>query len=193
VLGTVNEAIRFPADLPCAIQDAASRLAEQTARALGFGFGSFHGEYIVGDGDALYFTEMSNRGGGVHISNIAVPFVSGVDVVRRYVDDALGIPSEVQVRPQGAGRAALLHFFADDRLAGGRLRAVRGQEKAAALAGVLACRLFVQPGGTFGKGENGARRQGMIIAGGDAGADLDGIAAVAQQVLDIDIETESVT
>jgi biotin carboxylase len=191
-LGVVNEAIRFPASLPARRYEEVVQANTATADALGYRFGHFHGESIIEarTGD-LYFTEMANRGGGVHISNIAVPFVCGLDVVRRYVDDVLGEKSPTEAVPKSEDRSALLHFFAVQGFAGRRLRAAHGLEAMSHRQGVLACRLFVPPGGKFGGGEDGARRQGMVIVGGSGNQDLESVARAAEAGLDIEVEREA--
>lgn len=187
--GIVNEAIVYPAGLSTALATAAGALAERTATALNYRFGPFHGEFIVerSTGDLL-LTEMSNRGGGVHISNLVLPFLTGADLVNRHVDDALGIDGTSALPRAHPDRSALLRFVADDRLVGRRLRAVRGLDAARREASVLAVQVFPAPGDTFGGAENGAARHAMVITGGSAGVDLDRRAEQALSRLRFDVE-----
>ena len=189
--GTVNESIVYPGDLEPAIYRDAWNLAAKTASALRYEFGPFHGEFIVERGSGrIYLTEMSNRGGGVHISNIAVPHVSRVDLVNKHIDDTLGISSSHQSGPSSVPRAAMLRFFADNGLAGRRLHSAKGLEAISRLPGVLCCRLFISPGEMFGRLESGAGRHGMIIVGADHRDKLEALASNAVEQLSIELEPE---
>ena len=91
---TVNEAIIYGA-VAKSVRDELVRTAEKTARALGYHFGYFHGEFIQDRNGTIYVTEMSNRGGGILIGETVVPFVSGVPVLDHYVQDVFGKTQEL--------------------------------------------------------------------------------------------------
>jgi hypothetical protein len=131
---------------------------------------------------------MSNRGGGVHISNLVVPFLAAADLVNRHVDDALGVEPARPIARARPDRSALLRFVAEDRLIGRRLRAVRGLDAARDAPSVLAVQVFPAAGGTFGGADNGAARHAVVITGGPTGTDLHGAAERALSRLAFDLE-----
>ena len=179
--GTVNEAIVYCHTLDVPAYREAWELAQQTAVALGFRFGPFHGEYIVErDTGKVFLTEMSNRGGGVHISNIAVPVIAGIDVVNQHIDDALGIGAGMPLRQTTPPRSVMLRFFADNSFAGRRLGVAPNFKPILENPDVLCCRSFVAPGETFGTLDNGgAGRHGMVIVAAADCADLEKVASAA--------------
>lgn len=187
--GIVNEAIAYPADLPEAVHAEARALAARTADALQYRFGPFHGEFIIeADTGRLYLTEMSNRGGGVHISNVALPFLTDFDLVGRHIDDALGLDPAADVPAARPDRAVLLRFVADARLVGRRFRAVHGVESAGKTGPVLCVQVFVAPGSTFGRVVNGAARHAIIITGGARSTDLQALSDEALARLEFDVD-----
>ncbi|GEM_PF-769623 len=187
--GIVNQSIIYPAEISPQQYQAASDLAVRTATALGYRFGYFHGEFIIEkETGRLFLTEMANRGGGVHISNIAVPYVAQIDAVGRYMDTALGLPSSIELHPVSPPRAALLSFFASHDYAGKKLLAVHGGESILSSTGVLCFQPFVRPGQTLGARENGAQRQAMIIVGAGTPERLDQLANDAWARLRLEVE-----
>jgi len=188
--GIVNQSIVYPAEISPQQSAAASDLAARTAAALGYRFGYFHGEFIIEkETGRLFLTEMANRGGGVHISNVAVPYVAQIDVVGRYIDAVLGLYSSVALGSTSAPRTALLSFFVNQDYAGKKLLAVHGGESVLRSPGVLCFQPFVRPGQTLGARENGAQRHAMIIVGAETAERLDQLASDAWAELRLEVES----
>jgi biotin carboxylase len=189
-LGIVNQSIIYPAEISPQQSAAASDLAVRTAAAMGYRFGYFHGEFIIeNETGRLFLTEMANRGGGVHISNIAVPHVTQQDVVGRYIDEALGLPSDLVLRSPSRPRAALLSFFASQDYAGKKLLAVHGVDSVVHSPGMLCFQMFVRPGQTLGARKNSAQRHAMIIVGMETPEQLDQLADGAWSQLRLEVES----
>jgi biotin carboxylase len=187
--GIVNEAIEYPAPLAAEVTAAAAATAARTADALGYRFGPFHGEFIIeGATGRLYLTEMANRGGGVNISNIVLPFLTDFDLVGRHIDDALGLDAAGDIPSARDDRSALMRFVADPQLSGRRLRAVRGAAALPRLGSVLAFQTFVEPGQRFGGAGDGAGRHAMVIVGGSWPAALEALATEALATVGFDVE-----
>lgn len=83
---------------------------EQVNTVLGYDFGMIHSEYIVDASGEIFLVESTNRGGGVFTSEIIVPEVSGIDLLNRYIDDALGIKSPIGCKTVEKNNLCL-HFF----------------------------------------------------------------------------------
>lgn len=178
--GLVNESILYPAPLPAERRAALWRLAEHTADTLGYRFGPFHGEFMVESGTGrVFLTEMANRGGGVHISNIALPYLTGLDLVNRHIDDALGLAESISLSTASVPRSVLLRFVADTSKAGSRLLRVLGAEEVRRDPSVLCLQMFVRPGDVLPPLASGAARHAMIIVAGDDPAGLEAAAARA--------------
>ncbi|HMW61388.1 MAG TPA: ATP-grasp domain-containing protein, partial [Leptospiraceae bacterium] len=88
--GLVNDSIVY-GDVKSELRHVLLRAGEETARSLGYAFGFFHGEFIRKKSDGkIFLTEMANRGGGILISQVLLPFVTGLDLVGIYIGDCLG-------------------------------------------------------------------------------------------------------
>lgn len=59
--------------------------------AMGIDFGFIHAEFIVNDrDDSIWFLEIANRGGGVYISDIILPYICRTNFIGHMLDRALG-------------------------------------------------------------------------------------------------------
>lgn len=85
----------------------------------GLKWGLTHAEYICENGE-YYLVEIGARGGGNHISDLIVPFLSGYDTYDHLINCALGKAVKKGYRIDSAyyDRAAVLKFFKTPRSGG---------------------------------------------------------------------------
>ena len=168
----VSLGIVYPGDLEPQLFDQALEVNEAVSRALGYGFGMTHAEYMV-CGDGIFLIESANRGGGVFTSELIVPASSGIDLVGRYIGDCLGETDVTYERPNHD--PVVLQFFSFDP---GTVRAIRGWDELRADSRLLASDLFVGPGRVIEPVTNDANRHGFIILRGTAAEAAEALAMV---------------
>ncbi len=111
------------------------RLADVVRSAytsLGYMDGPGHAEIMLMKDGTVGLVEVAGRGGGFMVNDKLVPAVSGVDVAKMTVLQAVGLSIE-EITP--ANRAAVLRFFPSRA---GRLVEIKGIEEANSLQGVEA-------------------------------------------------------
>lgn len=161
--GIIDGEIVYPGELPKEIYLRALETAETVARGFGFRFGFFHGEFILTSEERIYLTEMSNRGGGVYISEVILPNFTGLNLVEILIEDTLGKDSRIP-KKEISQRPTILKFleFPNARR-GGRLERIEGVEEVKSLPEVLCFRLLVDPRDELRPIRSGADRYGFFI------------------------------
>lgn len=159
----IADVIAFPCDLADAKSKRILVHNDKVAAALGYRCGATSGEYRIDSNGDLQLLEMANRGGGVMIASHIVPLVSGFDITRALIRDALG--SAVDAAPVDHERDCVqMHYL---RFPEGKVTAIEGLDAAAYAPGVVALRWYgLSPGDTIRSPSNDAERQGMLIARG---------------------------
>ncbi|WP_372724648.1 ATP-grasp domain-containing protein [Novipirellula sp.] len=164
--------VMYPADIS---EEQLSHVLDTNTRviaALGLTRGLTHSEYILDSAGRCFLLETANRGGGVLTSGLILPEITGVDLNRLLVQEALGEPFEVS--PWKKSKAAKLVFFIFDS---GTVTAINGIEEAAAVDGVKHLQLLIKAGDEIGPPESGAGRHGFGIFVGDDIETVDAIHA----------------
>ena len=162
----------YPASFPPETIDEMIRLNERVVRALGIPLGITHGEYIITpDGPRLI--EIAARGCGARVVTDLVPAMTGVDLIRARIHQALG--EEVDLTPTRS-LAGLLEFL---MLPPGVVRRIEGVERAKRLPGVLDVGLFVKEGDVVRTARNGTERSGFVLA---VAEDRDGLLQISREV-----------
>ncbi|WP_066759154.1 ATP-grasp domain-containing protein [Crocinitomix algicola] len=87
-----------------AIENKIMKIHEKVCSEFNYDFGFNHGEYIVDNKGGVYLVENTNRGGGVYLSEIVVPAVSGIDHVGNLINDAtsnlkINTPKKIARKP----------------------------------------------------------------------------------------------
>lgn len=83
---------------------------EKIVKALNICYGFVHIEFIISNKTKEpFFIEAANRGGGVHISNIVLPHITGVDLVKKSIKMSLG--KKVKIDWDGEYVTKALMFF----------------------------------------------------------------------------------
>lgn len=156
--------IKYPAELPEETQIQIKNYNQKLNQALGYQFGMTHTEYILSNQNELYLIESANRGGGVFTSEIIVPQVSGVDLVKIYVNDVLNEESSESLPETLASNEVTLKFFG---LNHGKVNKIMGTQLISEDPDVLAFRMNVSEGDEIKEISNDACRHGFVIVKGD--------------------------
>jgi biotin carboxylase len=140
----------------------AVEIAERAATALGIENGPTYTQLRIGPGGPQV-VELAARLGGGHDAELCLAAV-GVDLNALALDAALGEPiSPPSPEPQ-VGGAATRFLVAPE----GELDEVTGVEEAEEVEGVVAVRVYRQPGHVFGPLRRGSDRAGAVIAVGES-------------------------
>ena len=161
--------IIYPGELADAVYEKALNMNDQVVDALGLKFGMTHAEYMI---DALgnsYLIEIANRGGGVFTSSTIVPAISGIDVTRQLIMDALGGQGELYKENGPADSAICLSFF---KFGPGILSEISGIELVANDPRVLAFKLMANAGDVIRPIDSDGSRHGFLIAKGATRGDV---------------------
>ncbi len=165
MLGTERQVaidIIYPGRLPEKIYDHAFSYSETVTSQLGYKFGFTHSEYMVTEDGESYLIESANRGGGVCTSEIIVPTVSGIDIVSQYIDDVLGLDTNLYKPVQR--NQVILKFFS---LESGKIGRIEGAGRIKSDPDILKFRLDVKEGDTIQPITTDANRHGFFILRND--------------------------
>ena len=129
----------------------------------GFGISNaiIHIEFLlVGAGPDVYLVEFALRGCGSKVVTHLLPAITGVDVVRAVVRQALGLRTTLR-----AGRSwnGVLHFL---MFAPGRITGMRGLDRARALPGVIDVTIERQINDRIDEVRDGRSRPGHLLVCG---------------------------
>jgi len=161
---TVSSRIHYPGALPAAEFKLIRAATCRTLSALGLRDGVFHGEFMVRGQDVVPI-DVAARGGGVMIYTHVVPHVSGVNVNRAMIQQALG--EAVGIDPLPVPKAANIEFLS---MPPGRIAEIVGVDAAAAVPGVVAIHFNLQIGDEVGPLEHKDRRPGYVVSLADTAA-----------------------
>ncbi|MGY1914294.1 ATP-grasp domain-containing protein [Blastococcus sp. SYSU DS0973] len=160
--------------------DAADHVGGWLA-ALGYDFGPFHLEFVLGPAGprfAALHTRLAAAG-----PRGCVDQVSGVDTADLVVARLLGAPGPPAAPPVGAG--ALMHLAAD---AAGRVRAVSGVREAACIPGLLAAEVFADLGSSTAPPTCSREQLGHVVTVGETPEQARRRAVVALDRIRVEIE-----
>lgn len=153
--------IVFPADLSPKIIEKAMEINDKVAGALDYGFGFTHAEYLLDDKNGLWLVESASRGGGGFISELIVPALTGIDLLKLLIQESFGqFDRPIYNEKQPMQNAAILSFL---KFSSGKIKAIRGLEEARALPGVLRCYSTFKIGDTISQITNDANRHGFTV------------------------------
>lgn len=141
----------------------------------GLPFGMTHAEYKHSKG-VFQLIEIAARGGGTQISSDIVPWVSGIDYQRLYLNAAIDCKVDAIAMPL-ANRCALLEFF---DLPPGRISSIEGCREALAMPGVMSVVVKCTTGARIADVSDDTTRPGYFIIGAD---DRDALTNLRHRVL----------
>jgi biotin carboxylase len=178
----------YPAIVSEKVVAEAKRINDKVVKALGYDFGYTHTEYIVDEEEKIWLVESTNRGGGVYVSSIILPTITGIDLQGLLVHMACG---DVVTFPQFESVtdlkcAAVLSFFQFP--ANGIIKSISNIDDVLRLPGVLAGRLSVRVGDRIDAISNDANRHGFIVVKAPTVAELESIVEVAKQKVRVEFE-----
>ncbi|MFD4372955.1 ATP-grasp domain-containing protein [Streptomyces sp. NPDC058486] len=147
-----------PAAVPDAVGDLLRESTARVLRAVGFGTGITHCEWIVRDGTP-HLVECAGRWAGDGIMD-AIERAYRTPFVRGFWTLMLG-EGPAGPFPERAGQAVAIRFLDVDE---GVVESVHGTEEAAALPGVVFCRVTVAPGDETRAVRSSWDRAGVVMA-----------------------------
>lgn len=153
--------LRYPGNLSSKIVRKIYKMNEKIVKACQINFGLTHTEFIV-DGDKINFLEIANRGGGVNISNIIIPYLTGLDICKLLIAFSLGKKVKILPKPIKSKGFCILHFF---NFGQGRVKKIKNVKKVKKLKGVLALKIFFKKGDYLGNIKTALNRPGFMIVG----------------------------
>lgn len=169
-----------PADLP---EETAALLAERTRvvlRAVGFGTGIVHCEWIL-SGGTPHLVECAGRFPGDGITWL-IDEAYGFPLAERYYTLMRG--EEPPALPAGAERAASVRFL---RAEPGRVVSVEGLDEVKALPGVLSASVSVAPGDSVGELRSSWDRAGSVTVVADTPAEAAALAEKAAAAIRVEV------
>ncbi|MET8771309.1 ATP-grasp domain-containing protein [Streptomyces sp. NPDC004658] len=164
-----------PADIPGELDALLRAETERLLRAVGFGTGIAHCEWIVENGRP-YLVECAGRFPGDGIVDL-MDRAYRVDLVRAFWTLMKGEPLPAPL-PQKAPGAAAIRFL---HTGAGVVEDVSGVEEARALPGVQACSVSVEPGAEVRELRSSWDRVGSVVTEAENGAEA---VAAARRALD---------
>lgn len=120
----------YPANFSVELNNRLMNNHHKVVESLGYDYGHTHGEYMVTEDEQIYFVECTNRGGGVYISSLIVPLLTGIDVNKMLVQQSLGKKLDIPfTEKQGIDymkRSVVLAFH--DFKVGGTIKSINLEE-----------------------------------------------------------------
>lgn len=173
----------YPADITDEIAEKAKRINNEVVKALKYDYGYTHTEYIVDEAGEIWLVESTNRGGGVYISSLILPTITGVDLPEQLVRMACGEIISFLAKEETVPlvSAAVLSFFQFP--ANGIIRSISGLKEVQAWPGVLVARLSVKPGDRIDSISNDANRHGFVVASAPTRDELNALVEKAKQTI----------
>jgi biotin carboxylase len=148
-----------PSRLPSDVQQDIIACANRTAQALGLREGPVHGEFRVNE-HGVWVIELAARAIGGRCSR-TLDFASGMSLEELILRHALRMPLPPLTRQEQAAGVMMLPIPY-----GGRLREVRGQAEAKAVAGIEELTITAEPGDELVPLPEGTRYLGFLLARG---------------------------
>jgi len=179
--------LRYPGSYDAATRREIDALATRIAEGFGIVDGILHIEFLVAaDTRRVYLIEFAVRGCGSKVSTHLMPQLTGIDVVRVVIRQALGL-STVALDPARHLHGAL-HFL---MFPPGRVTAVRGVDEARSLPGVIDACVERVPGDTIDEVRDGRSRPGHVLVSGATPADVQRTIARVRDLIEIDYDHAS--
>ncbi|MGW2251706.1 ATP-grasp domain-containing protein [Kitasatospora sp. NPDC001660] len=171
----------FPSVLPEGVRGACTATALAALDALGHDFGAAHVEVkLTADGPRL--VEVNARMPGARITRL-IRESTGVHLQRELVELHTGGRPDLAVRHR-RGAASRCLTAAD----GGTVRAVRGEDLARRVPGLVALDLYVRPGDAVRRAQDNVDVCGSLVAVGDTAGEAVRRADAAMGQLSVDVE-----
>ena len=176
--------LRYPGAYDAPVRSDLEALAERIADGFEVANGILHIEFLVAhDTGTVYLIEFAIRGCGSKVATHLMPALTGVDVVRIVVRQALGLSARIE---PSRSRHGALHFLMFPR---GRVLAVHGVEAAKAHPGVIDACVERAPGDWIDEIHDGRSRPGHVLAWGPDRAGVQQTLADVRALIRLDYES----
>lgn len=133
----------------------------EIVKTLGLDFGLTHTEFILTAEGDIYFVEIANRGGGVHISNKIIPDICGLDIpellIKNCLDEEINIDLENDYFMKKCSILSFMNFNP------GKIIGINGLEEIRNDKRILDFRLMVKIGDTIKEITTDANRHCFVI------------------------------
>ncbi len=175
--------LRYPGTWDAGVWSELEALAHRIAAGFEVRNGILHIEFLVShQAKAVYLVEFAVRGCGSKVATHLMPALTGLDVVRILIRQAVGLRSRIEPIRHGDGA---LHFLMFPR---GRIVDVRGVEAAKRLPGVIDAAVERTPGELIDDVHDGRSRPGHVLVRGDDRAAVQQTLAAVRSLIRIDYE-----
>ncbi len=175
--------LRYPGAYDASVRSDLEAFAQRIADGFEVAHGILHIEFLVShDTRTVYLIEFAIRGCGSKVATHLMPALTGVDVVRVVIRQALGLP--VRIEPSRSRHGAL-HFLMFPH---GRVVAVRGVEAARRLPGVIDACVERVPGEFIDDVHDGRSRPGHVLVSGPDRAGVQRTLADVRTLIRLDYE-----
>jgi biotin carboxylase len=167
---------------PAAGDDVIDRIRDANRRviaALGLRTGVTHAEFIVTPEGRVVLVEIAARGGGNRILSHIVPYLSGVPLMRCYLEYCVGGGSRWPA-PDAGLRAASLQFLTFPK---GTVRSIAGVDRGTRFAGVAELVIELEVGERFAGIDDDRSRPGYVLVLGDTREEVLATSASVQRVV----------
>jgi biotin carboxylase len=155
--------IVYPATLDDEIKKNVVDINDRIASHIDSGFGATHAEYVVSEDGVCYLLEFHNRGGGIHISAKIVREVTGFDINKQLLADAVG----AQLTQEQISRNRAVAVVHPLRLPAGTLRDLRGVRAVRDNPSVLTLQPYVEPDDEIEESTSPVNSHGLLITKGE--------------------------
>ena len=175
--------LRYPGAFEAPVRASLEALVQRIVSGFGVTSGILHIEFLVSDDTrTVYLIEFAIRGCGSKVATHLMPALTGVDVVRVVIRQALGLRTPIE--PTHAGHGAL-HFLLFPR---GRVTAVHGVDAARQLPGVIDACVERRAGDFIDDVHDGRSRPGHVLVCGRDRTDVQETLARVRALIRIDYE-----
>lgn len=180
----IEDGGQLPSELPAGIQAAVRDAVASATRSLGICNGVVKGDIVVHEGRA-HVIELAARLSGGYFCTHQIPLATGVSTVRAVIQLALGEQVDPESLQPGLERGvAQRYLFAPP----GRVRAIRGVDRARALPGVAEIVVHARPGTVVREVTDTTARLGTVIASGETRREAVQRARAAIAAIEVEVE-----
>jgi biotin carboxylase len=175
--------LRYPGEYGAAARNEIEQLASRIAAGFDVSNGILHIEFLLErDSGIVYLIEFAVRGCGSKVATHLMPALTGVDVARILIRQALGLPTPIE--PVHSGHGAL-HFLI---FPPGQVTAVHGIEAAGRLPEVIDACVEPGPGDVIEEVHDGRSRPGHVLVRGRDRDEVQRTIAAVRRLIRVDYE-----
>ncbi|MFC1849442.1 ATP-grasp domain-containing protein [candidate division CSSED10-310 bacterium] len=163
----ITTQICYPAPLNDALKEKAEKFVTMIVKEFELNLGYAHTEIILKD-NQFYLIETAARGGGAYISGKLMPVITGVNLVEKQIEMALG--NEVILPSISSMKAGLIQFILPPPYC--RITSLEVPQDIMKEPGILDFNLDLNIGDQIGAIKNTSHRCGHIILAGESISEL---------------------